>query len=94
MAWEVSDFATLMALEAHGPDVYVGVSPEYPWGRVYGGQVVAQGLRAAQATVGAHPHVPSLPASCIRGATLRISSRSTWKSEVMGRAQFPLCRTF
>ena len=69
MAWEVSDFATLMALEAHGPDVYVGVSPEYPWGRVYGGQVVAQGLRAAQATVGADHHVHSLHAYFIRGGT-------------------------
>ena len=69
MAWEVSDFATLMALEAHGPDVYVGVSPEYPWGRVYGGQVVAQGLRAAQATVGADHHVHSLHAYFIQGGT-------------------------
>ena len=41
MAWDVPDFATLLALETHGPDVYVGISPEYPWGRVYGGQVVA-----------------------------------------------------
>ena len=69
MAWEVADFATLMELETHGPDVFVGISPEYPWGRVYGGQVVAQGLRAAQSTVDGDHHVHSLHAYFIRGGT-------------------------
>ncbi|MEC8947139.1 MAG: acyl-CoA thioesterase domain-containing protein [Actinomycetota bacterium] len=69
MAWEVADFATLMGLETHGPDVFVGISPEYPWGRVYGGQVVAQGLRAAQSTVDGDHHVHSLHAYFIRGGT-------------------------
>ena len=32
-------------------DFYLGQTPAYPWGRVYGGQVVAQGLAAASATV-------------------------------------------
>lgn len=45
------DFAQMMALEPHGPDVYVGTGPKYPWGGLYGGQIVAQGLRAAQLTV-------------------------------------------
>ena len=45
------DFAQMMALEAHGPDVYVGAGPRYPWGGLYGGQIVAQGLRSAQLTV-------------------------------------------
>src|SRR5207253_189160 len=45
------DFATMMALEPHGPDTYVGVGPRYPWGGLYGGQIVAQGLRAASLTV-------------------------------------------
>ncbi len=62
-------YATLMALEPHGPDVYVGISPEYPWGRVYGGQVVAQALRAAAATVDTDHHVHSLHAYFIRGGT-------------------------
>ena len=35
------DFAQMMALEAHGPDVYVGAGPRYPWGGLYGGQIVA-----------------------------------------------------
>jgi acyl-CoA thioesterase-2 len=34
-----------------GDDVFVGESQPMPWGRVYGGQVLAQSLRAAQLTV-------------------------------------------
>ena len=45
------DFARMMALEPHGTDVFVGTGPQYPWGGLYGGQIVAQGLRAAQLTV-------------------------------------------
>jgi acyl-CoA thioesterase II len=47
-----------MALEAHGPDTYVGSGPSYPWGGLYGGQIVAQALRAADLTVkpGYLPH--------------------------------------
>lgn len=41
----------MMALVPHGPDTFVGVGPEYPWGGLYGGQIVAQGLRAAGLTV-------------------------------------------
>ena len=40
-------FREMMHLEPHGPDVFVGESWRYPWGRVYGGQVVAQALSAA-----------------------------------------------
>lgn len=38
-------------LVAHGPDTYVGVGPRYPWGGLYGGQIVAQALRAATLSV-------------------------------------------
>ena len=62
MGFEIGDFTTLMALEPHGPDVYVGVGPDYPWGRVYGGQVVAQGLCAASATVESKRPIHSLHA--------------------------------
>ena len=63
------NFADLMRLEPHGPDVYVGDSWRYPWGRVYGGQVVAQALSAAVQTVdpGHRPH--SLHAYFIRGGS-------------------------
>lgn len=56
----------MMALETHGPDTYVGVGPRYPWGGLYGGQIVAQGLRAAADTVADGFHVHSLHAYFIR----------------------------
>ena len=31
------DFSSLLALEPHGPDTFVGLSPPYTWGRIYGG---------------------------------------------------------
>lgn len=52
------DLADLLDLDPHGADTYVGTGPTYPWGGLYGGQIVAQGLRAAALTVepefGAH----------------------------------------
>ena len=67
MPFDVTDFQTLMKLESHGPDVFVGIGPSYPWGRVYGGQVVAQALRAAYETVEEEYFVHSLHAYFIRG---------------------------
>ncbi len=58
-----------MTLDAHGTDIWVGKSPSYPWGRVYGGLVVAQGLRAAAKTVEDRFSVHSLHAYFIRGGT-------------------------
>lgn len=46
-----ADVTDVFKLEAHGPDVWVGESPEYPWGRIYGGLVIAQALWAATQTV-------------------------------------------
>ena len=63
-------FAGLLDLEPHGPDTFVGVSPPYEWGRIYGGQVVAQGLWAAASTVEPDYRPHSLHAYFIRGGTL------------------------
>ena len=41
----------LFDLSPHGVDVHVGVGPQYPWGGLYGGQIVAQALRAAALSV-------------------------------------------
>lgn len=41
----------MFELSAHGPDVHVGIGPQYPWGGLYGGQIVAQALRAATLSV-------------------------------------------
>lgn len=60
------DFVTMMELEAHGPDTWVGVGPQYPWGGLYGGQIVAQGLAAAAKSIGEGFVVHSLHAYFIR----------------------------
>lgn len=60
----------LLTLEPHGPDTYVGVAAEYPWGdRLFGGQIIAQALAAASATVTADRPVHSLHAYFIRPGT-------------------------
>jgi acyl-CoA thioesterase-2 len=64
------DLAELLALEPHGPDTFVAVSPPYEWGRIYGGQVIAQALRAASATVDSEHGVHSLHAYFILGGRL------------------------
>ena len=60
------DFLELMKLESHGPDTWVGVGPKYPWGGLYGGQIVAQALRAAAYSVDPKLVVHSLHAYFIR----------------------------
>lgn len=56
----------MMTLEPHGPDTFVGQGPQYPWGGLYGGQIVAQALRAAAETVDPAFGVHSLHAFFIR----------------------------
>ncbi|MGC8627506.1 MAG: acyl-CoA thioesterase, partial [Acidimicrobiales bacterium] len=46
-----ASLAGMMDLVPHGPDTYVGTGPRYPWEGLYGGQVVAQALRAARLTL-------------------------------------------
>lgn len=60
------DLHAILDLAAHGPDTYVGAGPQYPWGGLYGGQIVAQALRAAGLTVDAGFQVHSLRAYFIR----------------------------
>jgi acyl-CoA thioesterase-2 len=65
-------FLELMTLERVAADFFVGASPDYPWGRVYGGQVVAQALRAAAATVEQDHRVHSLHAYFVLGGRPRV----------------------
>ena len=60
------DFAAMMRLEEPEPDVFLARGPKYPWGGLYGGQIVAQGLRAGAGTVEDRFHVHSLHAYFIR----------------------------
>ena len=46
-----AEFLKLMDLERAGPDRWLGRTPDTGWKRVFGGQVVAQALSAAQRTV-------------------------------------------
>lgn len=58
----------ILQLELHGADTYVGESPTYEWGRIYGGLVIAQAVRAAMHTVDTEDHaVHSLHAYFILG---------------------------
>jgi acyl-CoA thioesterase-2 len=61
------EFRDLLRLEPHGPDTFVAIAARYPWGsRLFGGQVVAQALRAASATVGPERPAHSLHSYFIR----------------------------
>lgn len=60
------DLTRLFDLEPHGPDTFVGSGPRYPWGGLYGGQIVGQALRAASSTVESDLAVHSLRAYFIR----------------------------
>jgi acyl-CoA thioesterase II len=53
-------FASLMDLRTHGDDRFSGEGEEYPWDWLYGGQVVAQALRAAATTVEADRRLHSV----------------------------------
>jgi len=61
------EFLDLLRLEPHGPDTFVAIPARYPWGpRLFGGQVVAQALRAASETVVADRTAHSLHSYFIR----------------------------
>jgi len=53
-----SDLRTLLTLDAVSPDAFLAPSAHTGWGRIYGGQAIAQALRAAALTVndGQIPH--------------------------------------
>lgn len=56
----------MFELSSHGTDVYVGTGPRYPWGGLYGGQIVAQALRAATLSVDTDLEPHSIRAYFIR----------------------------
>ena len=69
------DFAAMIGPQPHGPDTYVAQGPSYPWGGLYGGQIVAQALRAAAATVearfGPTPCTPTSSGGATRAEPIR-----------------------
>ena len=67
---EELDLSQVFNLVPHGADTYVGESPNYSWGRIYGGLVIAQALWAATQTVRPEHSVHSLHAYFILGGEL------------------------
>jgi acyl-CoA thioesterase-2 len=70
MAQAPLDLDGIFRLGAHGPDTFVGESPPYSWGRIYGGLVIAQALWAATQTVRPEHAAHSLHAYFILGGEL------------------------
>ena len=62
----VTDLRSLLALEKVKPDAFLGAGPVLGWGRIYGGQVVAQALMAACLTVESALRPQSLHAYFVR----------------------------
>ena len=60
------DLRSLLTLDTMSPDVFLGPSGYTGWGRLYGGQVVAQALLAAATTVDPEQHPHSLHAYFVR----------------------------
>ncbi len=65
----VDSVASLLDLERVKPDAFLAGNPQIGWSRLYGGQVVAQALRAAGLTVDAPHRVHSLHAYFVRAGT-------------------------
>jgi len=61
----------MFELSPHGTDVHVGTGPKYPWGGLYGGQIIAQALRAATLSV-----EPELEPHSIRAYFIRRGDHS------------------
>jgi acyl-CoA thioesterase-2 len=60
------DVGDILGLEAGDHGTWIGRGPRYPWGGLYGGQIVAQALAAAATGVDDSFHVHSLRAYFIR----------------------------
>jgi acyl-CoA thioesterase-2 len=61
-----AELMEVLDLEERGPDLYVGTTPTTPLQRIFGGQVAAQALSAAQATVAVDRPVHSLHSYFLR----------------------------
>lgn len=69
--WVPADTAGIFDMPQHGPDVWVGESPAYPWGRIFGGCVIAQALWAATLTVDESHSLHSMHSYFILGGDTR-----------------------
>lgn len=97
-----TDLASLLELEMVKPDTFLGASGVTGWGRIYGGQAVAQALRAASHTVAAEQRPHSLHAYFIREGDehapvlfevdrVRDGRSFSTRQVVASQAQGPIC---
>ena len=63
------DLATIFDLDQLKPDTWLGRGPDLGWGRIYGGLIVAQALRAATLSVPEGRRVHSLHAYFVRAGS-------------------------
>ena len=63
----VDELVKLLTVEKRASDIYMGSPQDGGVGRVFGGQVIAQALQAAQATIGSSKTAHSLHAYFLRG---------------------------
>jgi acyl-CoA thioesterase-2 len=59
-------FASIIDLRVTSENVFAGAGADYPWGFLYGGQVIAQAIRAAASTVRSEETIHSLHAYYLR----------------------------
>jgi len=69
---QIKDLIDLITLEKVGENIFQGKNFQTPWGRVFGGQVLAQSLNAAYATVPDDRYAHSMHGYFILGGNLDI----------------------
>lgn len=82
----VSDLVALLTVERTGPDSFVGSQQKNGVGRVFGGQVIAQALQAAQATVDNGKQAHSLHAYFLRGGKEGVPTHYATARDFDGRS--------
>lgn len=82
----VADFVRLLTVEPAGENRFTGSQLPGGMGRVFGGQVVAQALQAAQATAPEGMSAHSLHAHFLRGGTEGLDTRYEVARDLDGRS--------
>src|SRR3546814_835176 len=82
----VGDLVRLLTVERTGPDNFVGGQQKNGVGRMFGGQVIAQALQAAQATVDNDKQAHSLHAYFLRGGKEGVPTHYSTARDFDGRS--------
>jgi len=82
----VGDLVELLTVERTGPDSFVGAQQKNGVGRMFGGQVIAQALQAAQATVEDGKEAHSLHAYFLRSGKEGVPTHYSTARDFDGRS--------